>query len=389
MIERDLTKKLKKVAREFPVVTLTGPRQSGKSTLCKMTFPKHAYINLEAPDIRQFALRDPRGFLAEYKNGAVLDEIQRCPEIPSYLQVLVDEDKTKGKWILTGSQNLTLLESISQSLAGRTAILHLFPLTHNEILRFSEPPETLDSLLLTGGFPRIYDEQLSPAEWLSSYVGTYLERDVRSVLKVADLVSFHRFIELCAGRTGQLLNLTSLASDAGITQPTAKAWLGVLETCFLLFRLPPFFSNFRKRLIKMPKLYFYDTGLACWLLGIRDEKQLKTHPLRGAIFETWVISEIIKHRTNQGLTGGVHFYRDRQGYEIDLLIEMTEGITALEVKAGQTVTPDALEKSLQHSRSAEVIRPRRKVVVYGGTEDRQIRDVRILPWNNLIKEGWQ
>ena len=281
MIERDLADKVKTAAASFPAVTLTGPRQSGKSTLCRAVFPDLAHINLEEPDVRSFALRDPRGFLAQYPHGAIIDEVQRCPQLPSYLQVIIDDDPSPGRWILTGSQNLALLESVSQSLAGRTAVLHLLPLARDEVRRFDTYPSDLDEAMLAGGYPRIFDRGLSPAEWLGAYVGTYIERDVRTITTVGDLVTFQRFVELCAGRTGQLLNVSALAADAGVAQPTAKAWLSVLETSFITFRLPALYANIRKRLVKMPKLHFYDTGLVCWLLGIRNTDQLRAHPLRG------------------------------------------------------------------------------------------------------------
>ena len=251
-------------------------------------FPRHPYATLEATDVRSFARDDPRGFLAQFTEGAVIDEVQRVPDLLSYLQGIIDEESVPGRWILTGSQNLSLLESISQSLAGRTAVYHLLPLSRSEIIRFDRYPASLEETLLAGTYPRIFDHGLEPVDWFRSYVATYIERDVRSLNNVGDLTTFQRFVELCAGRTAQLVNYSSLANDCGISQPTAKAWLSILETSFLVFRLPAFHSNLRKRLVKMPKLHFYDTGLACWLLGIRTPEQLRNHPLRGPIFETWV-----------------------------------------------------------------------------------------------------
>lgn len=388
MIDRDLTNRLKAAAKSFPVVTVTGPRQSGKSTLCRLVFPMHAYANLETPDVRSFALKDPRGFLGGYPDGAIIDEVQRCPELTSYLQGIVDEDPTPGKWILTGSQNLVLLESVSQSLAGRTAVLHLLPLSRDEVRRFEDYPRDLDETMLAGGYPRIFDRKLTPAQWLGSYVETYLERDVRAITKVGDLVSFQRFVELCAGRTGQLLNFSSLAADAGVSQPTAKAWLSVLETSFIVFRLPPLHTNIRKRLVKMPKLHFYDTGLACWLLGIRTVDQLRTHPLRGALFETWVVSEIVKHRTNQGEHGGTFFYRDQHGTEADLVVESGRQYTVVEAKAGQTISDDALGviHRIQHALPPGA--PGRAVLVYGGRQRQTRHDALVLPWEEIDRESW-
>jgi predicted AAA+ superfamily ATPase len=388
MIKRDLENQVIKAASQFPVVTITGPRQSGKSTLCKKLFPEYGYVNLEAPDIRRFAVQDPRGFLHQFKEGAILDEIQRCPELPSYLQVMVDEDRIKGKWILTGSQNLTLLESISQSLAGRTAVLHLLPLSYNEVQRFEQYDIGINKVMLTGGYPAILDQKVSPADWHSSYVATYIERDIRNISKITDLAVFQRFVELCAGRTGQLLNLSSLAVDAGVSQPTAKAWINVLETSFIIFRLPPFFGNLRKRIVKMPKLFFYDSGLVCWLLGIRSAEQLISHPLRGAIFETWAISEILKHRANKGVQTGTFFYRDSHGQEIDLVIDNGVQFTLIEAKAGQTISEDTLKSSLKYGNVVGKTKPAKTIVVYGGEMLNTVDDVLFLPWDKISEQAW-
>jgi predicted AAA+ superfamily ATPase len=388
MIKRDLENQVIKAASQFPVVTITGPRQSGKSTLCKKLFPEYGYVNLEAPDIRRFAVQDPRGFLHQFKEGAILDEIQRCPELPSYLQVMVDEDRIKGKWILTGSQNLTLLESISQSLAGRTAVLHLLPLSYNEVQRFEQYDIGINKVMLTGGYPAILDQKVSPADWHSSYVATYIERDIRNISKITDLAVFQRFVELCAGRTGQLLNLSSLAVDAGVSQPTAKAWINVLETSFIIFRLPPFFGNLRKRIVKMPKLFFYDSGLVCWLLGIRSAEQLISHPLRGAIFETWAISEILKHRANKGVQTGTFFYRDSHGQEIDLVIDNGVQFTLIEAKAGQTISEDTLKSSLKYGNVVGKTKPTKTIVVYGGEMLNTVDDILFLPWDKISEQAW-
>lgn len=388
-LDRDLAPYLRKAARQFPAVTLTGPRQSGKSTLSRTVFPKLPYESLEAPDVRTFAQSDPRAFLAQFPNGAIVDEIQRAPDLPSYLQGIIDDDPKHGRWILTGSQNLALLDSVSQSLAGRTAVLHLLPLARSEALRFRGRPKSLDDSLLTGGYPRIFDRKLDPSDWLRAYVATYIERDVRSISNVGDLVAFQRFLELCAGRTGQLLNYSSLASDCGVSQPTAKAWLSVLEASFIAFRLPAFHSNQRKRLVKMLKLHFYDSGLVCWLLGIRSVDQLHSHPLRGAIFESWVVSEIAKHRINRGESAGLSFYRDRDGAEADAIAERQGGLTLVEAKSSQTASPSLFDGARRvRSHLDEPSRPCDAVVVYGGEEAQQRSEAKLVPWARLHEEAW-
>ena len=383
MIYRDLATELTKAANRAPAITLTGPRQSGKTTLCQALFPDHRYRTLEAPDERAFAIEDPRGFLAQLSNGAVIDEVQRAPELLSYLQGIIDADPAPGRWILTGSQNLSLLESVSQSLAGRTEVLQLLPLTWDEIRRFPQHPQSLEEALLAGGYPRIFDHELDPSPWLGSLVATYIERDVRTIRNVGDLTTFQRFVELCAGRTAQLLNHASLANDCGISQPTAKAWLSILETSFIVFRLPPFHANIRKRLVKMPKLYFADTGLACWLLGIREPRQLRSHPLRGPIFETWVVSEVLKHRANRGETRGLSFYRDSNGVEADLVIEQPGGLTLLDAKSAATPSSNMLRSVNRVRRHLSDLPQPDVAIVYGGRELQPRSTGRLVPWQML------
>lgn len=388
MIDRDLATKLRALAKRSPSVTLTGPRQSGKSTLCRMVFPKHAHANLEAPDVRAFAASDPRGFLSQFDKGAIIDEIQRVPELTSYLQGLIDNDPRHGRWILTGSQSLTMMESVSQSLAGRIAVLHLMPLARSEMRRFKRYPKSLDEALFTGGYPRILDQRLKPSEWLASYVRTYVERDVHLISNIGDFATFQRFVQLCASRTAQLLNLSSLALDAGVSQPTAKAWLSILETTFVAFRLQPYFANIGKRLVKTPKLHFYDAGLVCWLLGIRDPEQLRLHPLRGPIFETWVVSEILKHRFNRGEHAGLYFYRDRHGLEADIVIEDGQKLAVVEAKATQTATTDLVNAGRQVAEVLAGAAQVKRIVAFGGDAGQKRTDTEILSWNELDQRRW-
>lgn len=383
-IERDLTPRLERAARRWPAVTLTGPRQSGKTTLCQAVFPRHPHASLEAPDVRAFASEDPRGFLAQFPDGAVIDEVQRVPGLLSYLQGAIDTDPAPGRWILTGSQNLALLESVSQSLAGRTAVLHLLPLARSEVVRFAAHPGSLDAALLAGGYPAIFDRGLDPPDWHSAYVATYIERDVRTVTNVGDLAVFQRFVQLCAGRTAQAVNLSSLASDCGVSQPTAKAWLSILEAGFVAFRLPSLRSTLRKRLVKAPKLHFYDTGLVCWLLGIRSAAQLLSHPLRGPIFETWVVSEIVKHRANRGSPGGLSFYRDHNGAEVDLVVERPDEAVLVEAKATATPSASLLAGATRvRNHLADSFAATDVVCVYGGDTAQPRRGGTLTPWHRL------
>lgn len=391
MVPRALTPRLLAAAQKFPVVTVTGPRQSGKTTLCRAVFPDKAYVSLEAPDVREYARTDPRGFLGDHRAGAILDEIQRVPELLSYLQGEVDARRAPGRFILTGSANLALLGSVSQSLAGRTAVLHLLPLSWGEVRQFPSPPDDLWTALWKGGYPAIYDRDISPTEWLSSYVATYVERDVRQILNVGDLTTFQTFVRLCAGRSAQLLNLSGLAADAGISHVTARSWTSILETSFLAFRLPPYHSNLTTRLVKTPKLHLYDSGLLCYLLGIRRPEQLREHPLRGAIFETWVVDEVLKARLHAGVSGGLAFFRDRTGHEVDLLVENPGALIAVETKSAQTVADDmfaglaAFGEMLERSRRAPSLR---RVVVYGGATRQRRTSGTVLPWSAIDSDDW-
>lgn len=391
MIERTLGPKLEVLAQHFPVVTLTGPRQSGKTTLCRMVFPEHRYVSLEAPDIRRFATEDPRGFLDEYAAPVIYDEVQRVPDLLSYIQVDVDERRLPGRYVLTGSANFALLGSVGQSLAGRTAVAHLLPCGHEELLRFPRSPESLFGTLQHGSYPAIFDRGVPPLDWYRGYITTTLERDVRQIVNVVDLGAFQTFLELAAGQVGQLTSFTRLGADAGITANTAKAWLSVLETGFLAFRLRPFHANLRSRAVKTPKLYFYDTGLACALLGISEPSQLRTHPLRGPLFENWVISEVLKARLHRGLDARAFFLRDRKGFEIDLLLDLGERLIAVEAKSGQTVAGDFFANLERLGNELPAGLQRRSCsqrVVFGGTMPQRRREIDVVPWHQVKDLSW-
>jgi hypothetical protein len=391
VIPRTLAPRLLELARRFPVVTITGPRQSGKTTLCRAAFPDKPYVSLEAPDVRSYAASDPRGFLAEHRAGAIVDEVQRVPELLSYLQVEVDAQPAPGRFILTGSANLVLLQSVSQSLAGRTALLTLLPLGRDEVLRFPTPPEDLLTTLWKGSYPAIFDRNLPPPDWLGSYTATYVERDVRHILNISDLVAFQGFLRLVAARSAQLLNLSALSADAGITHNTARAWFSVLEASYVAFRLPPLHANVTKRLVKTPKAHFYDSGLLCYLLGIREPEQLGHHPLRGAIFETWVVSEIVKARVHRGLPPSLSFYRERKGAEVDLVLDRGDALVAVETKSGQTVSAEFLSALARFQVSiGQAVQPKEieSVLVYGGDRPEHRSAARVVPWNQVQNVNW-
>ena len=377
MIPRNIKSHLSHLATQYPVVTILGPRQSGKTTLCRQAFPHLPYVNLEAPDIRQFAIEDPRGFLRQFSDGALLDEVQRVPDLLSYIQVDVDANPAAGRYILTGSQQFQLHEQISQSLAGRTALLRLLPFSLAE-LRSHFLSEDLNTVLFKGFYPRIFDANLNPTQALGDYVETYIQRDLRAMVQVRDLSLFTKFLGLLAGRVGQLLNLSQLASDAGVTHTTAGQWLSLLETGFIAFRLPPYFANLNKRLTKTPKLYFYDVGLVCYLLGIRSAEQLLQHPLRGALVENLVVVEAVKAFFNKGLNPRFYFYRDSSGLEVDLLAETGNGMVAAEIKAGETVSSDYF-KNLRKLNTLLGDRLRKSWVVYGGEFGQARSDIEVVP----------
>lgn len=383
MIERDITPRLQALFAQYPFVTVTGPRQSGKTTLCRAAFPALAYANLEAPDVREFAETDPRGFLARYaEEGAILDEIRRVPDLLSYLQVHADEVGRNGMFVLTGSEQFALSDSISQSLAGRTAILRLLPFSFDELAR-TDASMRVDDVLYSGFYPRIHDQRIDPRQALGDYFETYVERDVRALAEIRNQTSFRRFVRLCAGRVGQLINLSALGSDAGVSQPTARQWLSVLEASYIVFQLAPYHGNIRKRLVKAPKLYFHDVGLASHLIGIEAAAQVSTHPLRGALFENAMVIEALKFRLNRGLTPNLSFFRDQRGLECDLLYATGQGTLALEAKSGATYAADSFDALDRVATAVSEIR--HEAVVYGGDEAQKRTRGTVLPLAELSR----
>ena len=396
MIPRQMSAQILEASREFPAIAVTGPRQSGKTTLCRELFPKHAYVNLEKPDVRQFALEDPNGFLGQFSGRPViLDEAQRAPELFSYIMPLVDEHQTMGEFVLSGSQNFHLQAAISQSLAGRCATLKLLPLSHRELCGLpnhdifhldqevappSDSPENPFEHIHRGSYPPLYARHIRPSTWYSQYTQSYLERDVRTLVNVGDLETFGRFLRLAAGRSGQILNYDSLATDAGISPVTAKRWISLLAASYVVFLLKPHSRNFNKRLVKTPKLYFYDTGLLCSLLNIRTWEDFAIHSLRGAIFETYIVSELMKACYNQGVEPPLYYWRDSQGHEVDLLIEDGERLLPIEIKSAQTISSTMFEGlhywNLQANQTGGIL-------IYGGDDCYSRNNIQIRGWKQI------
>ena len=384
MISRNAKETVLRLCKGFPIVVVTGPRQSGKTTLVRSVFPDKPYVSLEDLDVRSFAESDPRSFLAGFPDGAIFDEVQRCPDLFSYLQSIVDDKRQMGRYILTGSQQFGLLSGITQSLAGRVGMVQLLPFSHGELMSAGLAASSPEEIIYTGSYPPLYDRELAPADWYPGYVSTYLERDLRQLIQVRNLSLFQLFLRMCAARTGQLLNLSSVANDCGITHNTAKAWISVLEASYILFLLQPHHKNFNKRLIKSPKLYFYDTGLAAWLLGIQSQDQIMTHSLRGALFETWVVSELVKGRFNRGLHSNLYFWRDSAGNEVDVLVEHGGHLLPVEIKSGRTITADyfsGLNKWLALAGNSSG----RARLVYAGDDEQQRSNCMVVPWCGVAK----
>lgn len=382
MIPRNAESTLREHAKGYPVIAITGPRQSGKTTLARAVFADRPYVSLENPAAREFAETDPQGFFKQYADGAVIDEAQRCPTLFQTMQGIVDDALKPGHFIVTGSQQFGLLTGISQTLAGRVAMHQLLPFSAAELRRVERLPDDLDTALFNGAYPPVYDRDLDPSGWYANYVQTYLERDVRQLINVRDLTQFQRFLRLCAGRSGQLLNQSALGEETGVSHNTVRDWLSVLEASFIIHRLPPYHRNFNKRLVKTPKLYFYDTGLLTWLLGIEDARQIRTHPLRGALFETWVVSEFAKKRLNTGRPPHLSFWRDRSGHEVDLLLPEGASVRPVEIKSGATLQRDAWRglARWQDLAGSEAGRP---LLVYGGDESQTRSDADVLSWRDI------
>lgn len=381
MIKRDLSSKIKQLSEKFPIITVTGPRQSGKSTLLKNLFPDYRYVSLENPDMRSFATEDPNGFIKTFDNHVIIDEAERVPSLFSYIQTHIDDVNETGMYMLAGSRNFHLMAAIDQSLAGRTAIMKLLPFSRHELNDAGKLPPNINEQIFKGFYPRIYDKDIAPTDYYPSYIATYVERDVRAMLNIGDLSRFTRFIRLCAGRIGQLLNKSNLATEAGVSIPTIESWLSVLEASYILYRLEPNFNNYNKRIVKTPKLYFYDTGLACSLLGITSAEQLDIHFLRGALFENMVINQFMKDGLNNGLKPDLTFWRDSTGVEVDLVV--TEGLEqhGYEIKSGSTYSPsffDGLKKWGELSQTRESGR----TVVYLGDKDLQTSNGNVISFHH-------
>jgi len=381
MIQRTAKEKLMALAARFKAVAVTGARQTGKTTLVKAVFKQKPYVSLESPDIRTFALEDPRGFLAGYPQGAILDEIQRAPDLFSYLQEILDNTKQKGLFILTGSNNFLLQENISQTLAGRIATLQLLPFSLEELKKGRVLPKNDEELMLKGFYPPVYDQEIDPRDWCPNYIRTYIEKDVRQIKNITDLIVFERFIRILAGRSGQELNNSSLAVEIGVDIKTIQSWIGILESSFIIYLLRPHHRNFNKTVVKRPKLYFYDSALVCYLLGIRDANQLHTHPLKGAIFEGMVITELVKKRTNAGLDINLFYWRDKTGHEVDVIIDNGKTLLPIEIKSGRTINP-IFVKNLDYW--SALSGTSQSIVFYGGTQHQQWSNGReIMNWREL------
>ncbi len=380
MINRIAAEKVLGLSRAFKAVAIIGPRQSGKTTLARRCFPDKTYVSLENPDVRNYAINDPRNFLKQYAAGAILDEVQRTPELLSYLQQVLDESSERGKFILTGSNNFLLQESITQSLSGRAAYLDLLPFAVDELSQIPGALDDLNSVMFKGGYPEVQASGIAPEDWFGAYIRTYVERDVRQIRNVTDLQAFEKLLFLCAGRVGQLLNFSNLSNELGVDVKTVQAWLGILQAGFHIFLLPPYFENFNKRVVKTPKLYFCDTGLAAYLLRIASPDRLFQHAYRGALFENFIVSELLKNRLNQGKRSNLYFWRDSTGNEIDVIIDEGTRLLPIEIKSGATVS-DAFFKNLHYWH--KLTDTKEGMLVYGGDADQRRDKVDVKPWHSI------
>lgn len=382
MYPRLIAPHLKRLANQYPVITIMGPRQSGKTTLSRAVFADYEYVNLEDLEKRQFAIIDPKGFLNQFKGrGVILDEIQRAPDLPSYIQVRVDEHQYPGQFILTGSQQFSVMDTLHQSLAGRTAIIKLLPLAYEEL--YNTKPDSISQVLFNGFYPRIHDKHLNAQEALSFYVSTYLERDLKQLMHIKDLYTFEKFLKICALQAGQLLNYSTIANDCGIDQKTVKSWLSLLEASFIIYQVKPHFKNYKKRLVKSSKLYFYDVGLLCYLLGIAKENDVQSHPLRGAIFENFIVTECLKNRFNNIKDDNLFFYRDHTGNEIDLICDEGNRLNVLEIKSGETLHSSFFKSLNAYKENAN--QEINAFIIYGGNELYVMSDVHIYPYFEITK----
>ena len=384
MIDRIAAKKLKELYKMFKVIAVTGPRQSGKTTLVKSVFPAKPYVNLENPDTRQYSIEDPRGFLSQYPDGAILDEAQRSPLLFSYLQEIIDNKKETGQFILTGSNNFLLNEKISQTLAGRVAYINLLPFSLEEVYHLRMPYNEND-YILQGFYPVLYDRQISSINWIPDYIRTYIERDVRQIKNITDLLIFERFMRLLAGRTGQEINFSSLSVEVGVDVKTIQSWIGILESSFIIFLLRPYHKNYNKTIVKRPKLYFYDTAIACSLLNITILDHLTTHPLRGALFECFIVSEIMKKQIYRANERSLFFWRDKTGREIDLIFDEADRNTPIEIKAGKTIHNEFFRNirywmKLTGEKSG-------KVIYAGDINQKRSDGIEVISWRELFKSG--
>lgn len=379
MIPRQITHKVLEMAKKFPIVSLTGPRQSGKTTLLRYLLPDYQYVSLENPLTRRFATEDPNGFLNTYSDRIIFDEIQRVPELFSYLQTKVDESRKMGQFVLSGSQNFLLMQQISQSLAGRVAILRLLPLSLSELQNANLSPQNPEKWILNGGYPALFDRNLLPDDLFPNYIETYIQRDIRDLLNVRDLNSFQTFLSLCAGRVGQILSLNSLANETGITMPTAKNWLSLLESSYIVFRLQPHHENFNKRITKSPKLYFYDTGLLCNLLGIKTEQQVASYYQRGSVFENAVISNLYKNRLNEGINPQFYFWQDSNKNEVDLLESSFETTDLFEIKYTQSPISEHFKNILLYRKLSQ--KTGSNYLIYAGQATEHRTQGTVLGWH--------